>query len=37
MENLKIDDFTKYKFLSKIKYSPNGKYGGFVVSRMDVE
>ena len=37
MENLKLDDFTKYKFLSGVKYSPNGKKAGFIVHRMDVE
>ena len=37
MDNLKLDDFTKYKFLSGVKYSPNGKKAGFVVHRMDVE
>lgn len=37
MENLKLDDFTKYKFLSGVKYSPNGKMAGFVVHEMDVE
>lgn len=37
MENLKLDDFTKYKFLSGLNYSPDGKYAGFVVHRMDVD
>lgn len=37
MEKLKLDDFTKYKFLSGIKSSPNGEYVGFVLHRMDVE
>lgn len=37
MGNLKLEDFTKYKFLSGLKYSPNGKHAGFVVHRMDVE
>lgn len=36
MRYLKLDDFTKYKFLSGLKYSPNGEYAGFVVHRMDV-
>lgn len=35
MENLKLNDFTKYKFLSGLNYSPDGKYVGFVVHRMD--
>lgn len=37
MENLKLDDFTKYKFLSGIKLSPSGKSVGFVLHHMDVE
>lgn len=37
MENLNFDDFTKYEFLSGVKYSPNGKKAGFVVHKMDVE
>ncbi|WP_353092964.1 S9 family peptidase [Tissierella praeacuta] len=37
MENLKLDDFTKYKFLSGIRFSPNGKNIGFIVHRMDVK
>lgn len=37
MENLKLDDFTKYKFLSGLKYSPNGDKLGFVLHEMDVE
>lgn len=37
MGNLKLDDFTKYKFLSGLRYSPNGKHAGFIVHRMDVE
>lgn len=37
LENLKLDDFTKYKFLSGIKYSPDGKHAAFIVHRMDVE
>lgn len=37
MENLKLNDFTKYKFLSGIRFSPNGKNIGFIVHRMDVE
>lgn len=37
MENLKLDDFTKYKFLSGIRLSPNGKNIGFVLHKMDVE
>jgi len=36
VENLKLDDFTKYKFLSGIRFSPNGKNLGFILHRMDV-
>ena len=37
MENLKLDDFTKYKFLSGISMSPAGSNTGFVLHQMDVE
>lgn len=37
MENLRLDDFTKYKFLSGIRFSPNGKKTGFVLHQMDLE
>lgn len=37
MENIKLDDFTRFKFLSSIKFSPDGNYACFVVSQMDVE
>jgi len=37
MENLRLDDFTKYKFLSGLKISPAGQYIGFVLHQMDVE
>jgi len=37
VENLKLDDFTKYKFLSCIRFSPNGKNLGFILHRMDTE
>ncbi|MCB5558406.1 S9 family peptidase [Anaerosalibacter bizertensis] len=37
MEKLQLDDFTKYKFLSSLKYSPNGEYAAFVLHRMDLE
>lgn len=37
MENLKLEDFTKYKFLSGIRLSPDGKKTGFVLHQMDVE
>lgn len=32
-----MDDFTKYKFLSGIRFSPDGKKTGFVLHQMDVE
>lgn len=37
MENLRLDDFTKYKFLSGVKASPAGQYIGFVLHQMDVD
>jgi dipeptidyl aminopeptidase/acylaminoacyl peptidase len=37
MENIKLDDFTKYKFLSGVKNSPDGKYVCFAVHEMDVD
>lgn len=37
MDRLKLDDFTRYKFLSNINLSPNGKYCGFVVNEIDLE
>ena len=37
MENLQLDDFTKYKFLSEIKYSPDGSKIGYILHRMDVK
>ncbi len=37
VDNLKLDDFTKYKFLSGIKISPNGKNTGFVLHGVDLE
>ncbi len=37
MEKLVLEDFTKYKFISNTKFSPNGKNLAFVVSEMDVD
>jgi dipeptidyl aminopeptidase/acylaminoacyl peptidase len=37
LEELHLDDFTKYKFLSGIQFSPNGKKCGFVLHHMDLE
>jgi len=37
MEKLNLDDFTKYKFLSSLKYSPDGNKLGFLLHEMDVE
>lgn len=37
MRNLKLDDFTKYKFLSNINLSSNGKFACFVMHESNVE
>jgi len=37
MKSLRLDDFTKYRFLSDVKYSPNGKYACFVVHNSELE
>ncbi len=37
MENLKLDDFTKYNFISGVKISPDKKHACFVVKVADVE
>lgn len=37
MEELQLDDFIHYKFLSNLKHSPDGKYACFVVSNANVE
>ncbi len=37
MENLRLDDFTKYKFLSGIEHSPAGDYACFAVHEADLE
>ncbi len=37
MENLRLDDFTKYKFLSAIEHSPAGDYACFAVHEADME
>lgn len=37
MEKLQLEDFTKFKFLSGLKYSPSGSCAAFVVHRIDVE
>ena len=37
MEKLLLEDFTKYKFLSNIKYSPKGDKVAFTLHRMDLE
>lgn len=37
MENIKIDDFTRYKFLSGIKHSPDGNNLCFVLHQTDFE
>lgn len=37
MENIKIDDFTKYKFLSDLNFSSQGDKACFVVHESDLE
>lgn len=37
MEKLKLDDFQNYKFLSNLRFSPNGNNTAFVLSKMDLE
>lgn len=37
MKNLKLDDLTKYKFLSNLDLSPNGKFACFAVHESNVE
>ena len=37
MENIRIDDFKNYKFLSGIKHSPDGRHAAFVVHQSDFE
>jgi len=37
MEKLALDEFTKFKFISSTKFSPNGKNLAFVVSEMDAD
>lgn len=37
MRNIQLDDFTKYKFLSSLKFSPKGDNACFVVSDCNVE
>lgn len=37
METLKLDDFTRYKFLSGINLSPDGKNCGFVLHNIDLD
>jgi dipeptidyl aminopeptidase/acylaminoacyl peptidase len=37
LEKIKIDDFMRYKFLSGIKHSPDGKYACFVLHETDLE
>ncbi|HHY09286.1 MAG TPA: S9 family peptidase, partial [Firmicutes bacterium] len=37
MENLKLADFTHYKFLSGVEYSPNGEFACFIVHSADLE
>ena len=37
MEKLKLDDFTKYKFLSGLEISPKGSHTAFVLHEADLE
>ena len=37
MRNIQLEDFTKYKFLSSLKFSPKGDNACFVVSSCNVE
>ncbi|WP_350343483.1 S9 family peptidase [Proteinivorax tanatarense] len=37
MKNIQIDDFAKFKLLSDVQFSPNGKYACFVVHQGNVE
>lgn len=37
MDNLRLQDFTNYKFLSGVEYSPNGAYACFAVHQADLE
>lgn len=37
MDLLELDDFKRYKFLSGIKFSPNGKKCGFVMHHINIE
>lgn len=37
MKKLKLDDFTRYKYLSGLTFSPDGKNCGFVVHSIDLE
>lgn len=37
MENLRLDDFTKYKFLSGIEHNPGGKHACFVTHETNLE
>ena len=37
MQNLLLEDFTNYKFLSSIKFSPKGNSCGFILHTVDLE
>ncbi len=36
MEKLSLDEFTRYRFLSGIEFSPNGLYTGFICHKIDL-
>ena len=33
MDNLRIDDFMEYTFISKVTFSPDGKHMAYVIKR----
>lgn len=37
MEKLRLDDFTKYSFLSGLEFNPDGDYACFVLHKADME
>ena len=37
MENLRLDDFTKYKFLSGIEHNPSGTHACFITHEADMD
>lgn len=37
MENIKLDDFVNFSFISGLEYSPDGKHAGFVVHKANLD